>query len=94
MNACKCRDAEQAKGAVRLGPKGEWVVRSSFHMGDADSIPTGRESGPKVFDVGYVERGAPCHRPSGRLTVRQADEGMGSRERKKRMLSCNGVDTG
>ena len=37
---------------------------------------------------------APCHRPLGRLTVRHADGGMGRRERKKRMLSCNGVDTG
>jgi len=37
---------------------------------------------------------APCHRPLGRLTVRHADGGMGRRERKKRMPSCNGVDTG
>ncbi len=37
---------------------------------------------------------APCHRPLGRITVRHAVGGMGGRERKKRMLSCNGVDTG
>jgi hypothetical protein len=37
---------------------------------------------------------APCHRPLGRPTARQADGGMGRRERKKRMLPCNGVDTG
>jgi hypothetical protein len=37
---------------------------------------------------------APCHRPPGRPTARQADGGMGRRERKKRMLPCNGVDTG
>ena len=63
-------------------------------MSDTGSIPTGRESGPKVLVVEYAERGARCRRPLGRLTVRHAVGGMGRRERKKRMLSCNGVDTG
>jgi len=44
---------------------------------DTGNIPTGRESGPKVFVVGYVERGNPMPSPLGRLTVRHAVGGMG-----------------
>ena len=46
---------------------------------DTDNIPTGRQSGPKVFAVRYVERGNPMPSPLywGRLTARHAVGGMG-----------------
>jgi hypothetical protein len=32
---------------------------------DTDNIPTGRQSGPKVFVVEYAERGSPMPSPFG-----------------------------
>jgi len=47
-------------------------------MSDTGAIPTGRQSGPKVFAVDYVERGnlMPLPQLGGRLTVRHAVGGM------------------
>jgi hypothetical protein len=42
--------------------------------------PPAEQSGPKVFAVGYVERGNPVPSPSGRLTVRHAAGGMGKED--------------
>ena len=39
-------------------------------------FPPAEQSGPKVFAVGYVERGNRMPSPSGRLTVRHAVGGM------------------
>jgi len=55
VNTRNCREDEQAKGAVRLGPKGKWVVRRGCITSDTGNIPTGRESGPKVFVVRDAE---------------------------------------
>ena len=46
-------------------------------MSNTGNIPIGRESGPKVSAVRYVERGNPMPSPLGRLTVRHAVGGMG-----------------
>ena len=40
-----------------LNQKGKWVVRMGCWTSDTGTIPTGRQSGPKVFAVDYVERG-------------------------------------
>ena len=53
------------------------MVRRGCRTSDTGNIPTGRESGPKVFVVRYAERGNPVPSPSGRLTVRHAAGGMG-----------------
>ena len=58
------------------------MVRRGCRTSDTGSIPTGRESGPKVFAVGYVERGNPMPSPLGRLTVRHAVGGTGREDGK------------
>jgi len=60
------------------------VVRRGCRTSDTGSIPTGRESGPKVFAVGYVERGNPVPSPSGRLIVRHAVGGTGREDGKSK----------
>ncbi len=65
MNTRNYREDEQAKGAVRLEPKGKWVVRRDCRTSDTGNTPTGRESGPKVSAVKYVERGNLMPSPSG-----------------------------
>ncbi|MBW2174708.1 MAG: hypothetical protein JRF64_08755 [Deltaproteobacteria bacterium] len=85
---------DKPKGLVGLNQKvGGW-------FGDIEHPPTRATLPPADrADLRYSLSNtrnvvAPCHRPSGRLTARHADGGMGRRERKKRMPSCNGVDTG
>ena len=40
-----------------MGDPIKWVVRNDCRSSDTGDIPTGRQSGPKVFVVNYVERG-------------------------------------
>ena len=44
------------------------MVRRYLWSSDTGNIPTGRESGPKVFVVEYAERGSPMPSPSGQAT--------------------------
>ena len=61
-----------------MGDPIKWVVRNDCRSSDAGDIPTGRQSGPKVFVVNYVERSNLIPPPQfrGRLTVRHAVGGM------------------
>ena len=54
------------------------LVRNDCRSSDTGDIPTGRQSGPKVFVVNYVERSNLISPPQfrGRLTVRHAVRGM------------------
>ena len=78
-----------------LNQNGKWVVRRDCRTYDTGNTPTGRQSGPKVFVVKYVERGNLMPSPLLGQTNRKACCGRyGEKGWKKRRPSCNGVDTG
>jgi hypothetical protein len=77
-----------------LNQNGKWVVRVDCRTSDTGNTLAGRQSGPKVFAVRYVERGNPMPSPLGQANRKACCGRYGVRWWKKPRPSCNGVDTG
>ena len=74
-------------------PKGRWSGSGAVVSPDADAAPPANRWDLTRTGM-YTERGKPDVLPLGKQAVRQADRAAGKGCRRKRRLSCNGVDTG
>jgi hypothetical protein len=89
------RHEQQAEGAYRLGPKGEWPGRGALTSPRADVAPPAYGwdlRDPEAADV--RTRGTPCLRPGlpGQANRKASRWSYGVGRWKKRMPSCNGAD--
>ena len=78
MNTCNCRECKQAKGAVRLEPKGKRVVRRLWDRPTRATLPPADRVGLRYLLSDTWNVVTSCLRPFwGRLTARHAVGGMG-----------------